>query len=183
MNARDGDFREWRRLQALHLRQQGWRRCDVAESLDVTERSVRRWTAIARVDGAQGLLSAPIPGRPPELSPRQRDLIPELLWHGAEAYGFRGSLWTCGRIAKVIEEEFGVSYDSGSRTTADTSRGCSSDCAGRRRRRPGVRRNGTNGRSSGGGVRRGRGCSRRPDTSAGPSFSWTRRGFTSCRRW
>lgn len=40
-------------------------------------------------------------------------MVPELLWHGAEAYGFRGSVWTCGRIAKVIEEEFGVAYDKG----------------------------------------------------------------------
>jgi transposase len=113
MSARDGDFREWCRLQALHLREQGWRRCDVADALNVTERSVSHWTAVARVYGPQGLLSAPISGRPPALSPRQRQLIPELLWHGAEAYGFRGSVWTCGRIAKVIEEEFGVVYDKG----------------------------------------------------------------------
>src|SRR5437588_1374464 len=113
MPAKDGDFREWRRLQALHLRQQGWRRWDVAEALDVTERSVRSWTAIARLRGPQGLWSAPIPGRPPALSPQQRQMIPEFLWHGAEAYGFRGSVWTCGRIAKVIEEEFGVAYDKG----------------------------------------------------------------------
>ncbi len=113
MNARDGDVREWRRLQGLHLREHGWRRVDVAEAMDVTERSVNRWTSIARVSGPEGLRSAPIPGRAPELSPRQRELIPELLWHGAEAYGFRGSVWTCGRIAKVIEEEFGVAYDKG----------------------------------------------------------------------
>lgn len=113
MDARDGDFREWRRLQALHLREQGWRRCDVADALDVTERSVSSWMAVARVRGPAGLLSAPIPGRPPELSPQQRQLIPEFLWHGAEAYGFRGSVWTCGRIAKVIEEELGVAYDKG----------------------------------------------------------------------
>jgi transposase len=68
---------------------------------------------VARVRGPQGLLSAPIPGRPPELSPWQRQWIPELLWHGPEAYGFRGSAWTCGRIAKVIQEEFGVAYDKG----------------------------------------------------------------------
>jgi transposase len=113
MHARDGDFREWRRLHALHLREEGWRRCDVAEALDVTERSVSHWTAVARVRGPQGLWSAPIPGRPPVLSPGRRELIPELLWHGAEAYGFRGSVWTCGRIAKVIEQEFGVAYDKG----------------------------------------------------------------------
>jgi len=33
-----------------------------------------------------------------------------LLWHGPEAYGFRGQVWTCARIALVIEEEFGVRY-------------------------------------------------------------------------
>lgn len=113
MNARDGDIREWRRLHALHLREHGWRRVDVAEAMDVTERSVSNWTAIARVRGPQGLRSAPIPGRPPWLSPQQRELIPEFLWHGAEAYGFRGSVWTCGRIAQVIQEEFGVAYDKG----------------------------------------------------------------------
>jgi hypothetical protein len=37
-------------------------------------------------------------------------LIPEFLWHGAEAYGFRGAVWTCARIALVIEEEFGIRY-------------------------------------------------------------------------
>lgn len=37
-------------------------------------------------------------------------MIPELLWHGPEAYGFRGSMWTCARVGKVIEEELGVSY-------------------------------------------------------------------------
>lgn len=39
--------------------------------------------------------------------------IPEFLWHGPEAYGFRGAVWTCGRVAKVIEEEFDVAYDKG----------------------------------------------------------------------
>src|SRR3979490_2498508 len=33
--------------------------------------------------------------------------------HGAEAYGFRGEVWPCARVAKVIEEEFGVSYHKG----------------------------------------------------------------------
>jgi hypothetical protein len=37
-------------------------------------------------------------------------LIPELLWHGAEAYGFRGEVWTCARVAVVIAQEYGVCY-------------------------------------------------------------------------
>lgn len=106
-------LREWRRLQALHLKNQGWRRREVAEALGVTERSVNRWLTTARERGPEGLLSAPIPGRPPELSPQELGRIPELLWHGAEAYGFRGESWTCGRIAQVIAEELGVRYDKG----------------------------------------------------------------------
>ena len=113
MHAKDGDFREWRRVQALHLKSPGWRRREVAEALSVTERSVNRWLTISRDRGLEGLRSVPIPGRPPALSPAQRRMIPEFLWHGPEAYGLRGSLWTCGRIAKVIEEEFGVAYDKG----------------------------------------------------------------------
>jgi transposase len=113
MHAREGDFREWRRLQALHLRDEGWPRRDVAEALGVTERSVSHWADVARDHGLQGLWSAPIPGRPPALSPQQVRLIPEFLWHGAEAYGFRGSVWTCRPVAQVIQEEFGVAYDKG----------------------------------------------------------------------
>ena len=37
-------------------------------------------------------------------------MIPDFLAHGAEAYGFRGEVWTCARVAQVIEEEFSVSY-------------------------------------------------------------------------
>ena len=106
-----GDWREWRRLRAVRLREQGWCRWDVAHALDVSERSVSHWDAIARVGGSAALFSSARPGRPPALSPDQQRMVPEFLWHGAEAYGFRGSVWTCSRVAKVIAEEFGVAYD------------------------------------------------------------------------
>jgi hypothetical protein len=35
---------------------------------------------------------------------------PGFLWHGPEAYGFRGQVRTCALIARVIEWEFGVRY-------------------------------------------------------------------------
>jgi transposase len=113
MGATDGmpkDWREWRRFQAMRLKQENWYQRDIAEALGVTEVSVSHWLAHVRTGGASALLSRPIPGRPAELSPARQRMIPELLWHGAEAYGFRGSVWTCGRVAKVIEEEFGVAY-------------------------------------------------------------------------
>ena len=97
----------------MQLKQAGWYQRDIAEALDVSEVTVSRWLARARDGGIEALLDHPAPGRPAELSPAQRALIPEFLWPGPEAYGFRGRVWTCARVAKVIEQEFGVAYHKG----------------------------------------------------------------------
>jgi transposase len=107
------DWREWRRLRALQLKRQGWRQRAIAEALGASEVTVSRWLARARRDGPEALLARGAPGRPPKLSADQLRMIPEFLWHGAEAYGFRGQVWTCARIALVIREEFGVRYHKG----------------------------------------------------------------------
>jgi transposase len=104
------DLREWRRLQAVALKRRGWVQRDIADALGASEVSVSTWLARARRGGPQALLARPAPGPPPKLPAAQRARIPEFLWHGAEAYGFRGQVWTCARIARVIEEEFGVKY-------------------------------------------------------------------------
>jgi transposase len=107
------DWREWRRLRALHLKQQGWYQRDIAEALGVSEDTVSRWLTRAQESGVEALRTRPRSGHPPKLSEAQKRLIPEFLWHGAEAYGFRGNVWTCARIARVLEEEFGVRYHKG----------------------------------------------------------------------
>jgi transposase len=105
-----GEARAWRRLRALRLKQEGWYQRDIADAFGVSEVSVSRWLARARRGGPESLLARPAPGHPPKLSRAQKNLIPEFLWHGAEAYGFRGAVWTCARIADVIEEELGIRY-------------------------------------------------------------------------
>lgn len=107
------DWREWRRLQAWRLAQHGWKQCDIAAALDATEGAVSQWVAAARRGGTVALLSRTSPGHPAKLSADQKRLIPDLLWHGPEAYGFRGAVWTGGRVAQVIAEEFGVRYHTG----------------------------------------------------------------------
>ena len=88
-------------------------RVNIAEALDISEVSVSRWLADARDYGPELLRARPAPGAPPRLSPAQRRSIPEYLWHGPEAYGFRGQVWTRARVAKVIEWELGVRYHKG----------------------------------------------------------------------
>src|SRR5262245_18743727 len=107
------DWREWRRLRAVHLKQQGWSQRDIAEALGVTEATVSRWLARAGAGGPEALFTRHSPGHPPKLTPAQKRLIPDFLGHGPEAYGFRGEVWTCARVAQVIAEEFGVRYHKG----------------------------------------------------------------------
>ena len=102
-----------RRLQALALQQKGWKQSDIAEALGVTAGAVSQWMHVVSEQGAAALLARPHTGRPPELTAEQKRLLPDYLSHGAEAYGFRGEVWTCERVAKVIEWEWAVHYHPG----------------------------------------------------------------------
>src|SRR5262245_22959897 len=104
------DWKEWRRMRALSMRHEGYTQREIADALDVSPAAVSQWLAAAEQGGPDALRSHPPPGPPCRLTAQQKRLIPEFLWHGAEAYGFRGQVWTCARIAKVILEEFGVRY-------------------------------------------------------------------------
>jgi transposase len=104
------DWKEWRRIRAVEMRREGWSQRESAEALGVSDPAVSHWLSIAADDGVEALRSRPPAGRVPRLTARQKCLIPEFLWHGPEAYGFRGQVWTCARVALVIEEEFDVRY-------------------------------------------------------------------------
>jgi transposase len=104
------DWREGRRLRAWELSQQGWWQKDIAAALGVTKGSVSRWVKRAKEEGPEVLRHRKGSGRPHRLTMAQRGELPRLLERGPEAYGFRGALWTEGRIAQVIRQSFGVSY-------------------------------------------------------------------------
>jgi transposase len=110
MNPTPHNGKEARRLQAWHLKQQGWPQRQIAEALGVSQGAVSQWMTRAREGGPEALRRRPPPGAPPRLTPAQLAQLPGLLERGPEAYGFRGQLWTRGRIAAVIQLVFGVSY-------------------------------------------------------------------------
>jgi transposase len=105
------NWREGRRLRAWELHQKGWKQQEIAEALGVTQGAVSQWLKRGREGGVEGLRHHPPPGATPRLSPEQRGQLLELLAQGAESFGFQGEVWTQPRVATLIRDWFGVSYD------------------------------------------------------------------------
>src|SRR5215218_2222855 len=110
LSGQASDWREGRRLRAFELKERGWKQTEIADALGVTEGAVSQWMKRAREEGVEGLRHKPPPGATSRLSEEERAELPELLAQGAEAHGFRGSVWTCERVAEMIRKEFGVLY-------------------------------------------------------------------------
>jgi transposase len=104
------DWREGRRRRAWELKEAGWKQQDIAAALGVTPGAVSQWLTRVRERGVEGLRRHPAPGRQPRLTAEQLAQLPALVERGAEAYGFRGQVWTCQRVAEVIRRTFGVTY-------------------------------------------------------------------------
>lgn len=82
----------------------------VAERLEVSVRSVQRWSEVCTRGGVDALAAKPVPGRPRKLGTVERKRLLEVLLRGAPASGFPNDLWTLKRIAQVIRREFGVHH-------------------------------------------------------------------------
>ena len=171
------DWKEARRWRALELSQQGWPQCQIAGALGVSRPAVSQWLAAVRGQGNEALRARPHTGSPPKLAEEQLHLLPDFLSHGAEAYGFRGQVWTCARIAKVIRWEFGVAYSRShvSRLMEQLAWSPQKPLE-RASQRDEVR------------IATWRTdvwpeLKKRPGASAANSFLWMNRAFTCCRRW
>jgi len=74
-------------------------------------RSVRRWKAAWLQLGQKGIEARPASGRPCRLDAAERAHLERELLKGARQAGFPTDLWTCPRVARLIEELFGVRYN------------------------------------------------------------------------
>lgn len=101
---------EQRRRRAVSLMEQGYSDAAIAAQLGTTTVSVWRWRQAWRRRGEAALAARPVPGRPSRLTARQRRGLVSRLLKGAMAEGFATDLWTCPRIARVIETRYGVRY-------------------------------------------------------------------------
>jgi transposase len=80
----------------------------VARTYRVNRSSVYRWLRQAKT--TDGLAAKPHYGPAPRLSPMQYERLEKLLVQGAKAHGWTTDLWTCARIAELIQRHFGVSF-------------------------------------------------------------------------
>jgi transposase len=101
---------EGRRLRAWDLHQQGWTQQQIAQALGVTQGAVSQWLKRATLQGVAALRDHPALGAKPLLTADQHAQLVALLLEGAEAFGFRGEVWTCRRVAQLIKDQFHVSY-------------------------------------------------------------------------
>jgi transposase len=84
---------------------------EVARAVGSSRSSVTRWKAMMRRRGVAGLKAKPAPGRPPRLSKLQKRRLVRILLRGPRESGYPTDLWTCPRVAEVIERTFGVHYN------------------------------------------------------------------------
>jgi transposase len=100
---------EERRLAGATLLRQGrLSQAEIARHVGVSRASVCRWATTLAQEGRRGLEARPIPGRSPRLDEKAWARLGRLLDRGAMAAGFATERWTLGRIAALIEREFGI---------------------------------------------------------------------------
>jgi|SRR6185369_46509 len=101
---------EVRRRIAGRLLLEGRQIADVARIVGVSWTSAKRWKKAVEQGGIEALAAKPQTGRPSKLSKQQKEKLQQLLLQGAVAAGFPNDLWSCPRVAQLIEGRFGVKY-------------------------------------------------------------------------
>jgi transposase len=110
---RDFEALEKRRFQAIQMLERGRSQAEIARQVRVVRQTVARWVHDYRTQGKSALRKAGRAGRQPRLSEKQRLQLERLLVAGPERLGYETPLWTCPRVAHLIEQEFDVRYHEG----------------------------------------------------------------------
>jgi transposase len=107
---RCGDKGRIRRLTALGGLADGQPAADLADRLGVSEETIYAWLRAFLVERWASLQRHPSPGRPPKLTPAQRQRLKEVIAAGPETAGYPTGCWNSALVQALIEREFGVLY-------------------------------------------------------------------------
>jgi len=101
---------ENRRLEGCRMLEQGYIQAEVARKLKVSGAAACKWEKRRQA----GLVLSQRPAcTQRRLNARQIERLGALLCRGALKAGHADGLWTLGRVARLIEKHFGVSYHPG----------------------------------------------------------------------
>jgi transposase len=98
----------------LTLLKQGHGVRETARLVGATAGAVTQWRQAYEKWGEQALQAHSPPGRPANLSNKQKQKLERLLLKGARKHGYTTELWTLPRVAELIRKSFGVRYDPSS---------------------------------------------------------------------
>jgi transposase len=104
---------EKRRFDAVKLFRKNLNNSEIGRRLKVSNQTVSRWRREHQNGGNVALRSAGRAGRLPNMSEADKSRLAELLLDGPERLGYETPLWTCPRVADLIERNFGVEYHPG----------------------------------------------------------------------
>lgn len=101
---------EVKRRIAGRLLLQGKRVAEVARLVEASWSAVKRWKTAVEAGGLDALAAKPHAGKKCRLTARQKEQLVKVLTRGPLKSGYANDLWTCARVAEVIERRFGVRY-------------------------------------------------------------------------
>lgn len=104
---------EKRRFEAVKLFGKSLNNSEIGRRLKVSNQTVSRWRKEYQQGSNVALRSAGRAGRLPRLSEADKARLVELLHQGAERLGYETPLWTCQRVAHLIDQNFDVDYHPG----------------------------------------------------------------------
>jgi transposase len=110
---RDFAALEKRRLAASKLFGEQLNNSEIGRRLKVSNQTVSRWRKEHQRGGESALRAAGRAGRLPSLSETEKARLVGLLQEGPERLGYETPLWTCPRVADLIEQTFEVKYHPG----------------------------------------------------------------------
>src|SRR6186997_1351491 len=95
---------EARRLRAADLLVDGKTAAQVAALTGASHSSVKKWSAALSKGGTQALAAKPHPKHEGKLDAAQKTELVEILVRGPLASGYHTDLWTCRRVADVVQK-------------------------------------------------------------------------------
>jgi transposase len=107
---RDFKGMERLRLHAARMFEQGISQAEVANRLGTSRQNAHRWYRKWQQGGRDALRAAGRAGRRPKLDARARRKPERALLQGALAHGFDSDLWTCKRVAIVLQRLSGARH-------------------------------------------------------------------------